>query len=127
MEADTPQGKTIYKLINAGISVYSAHTNLDAASQGLNQHLAEMLQLQDIKPLTTDKQDELIQSGCLCAFDYVKAVQTAMAEAGAGHIGKYSACSFRTRDWKLLPGGGSQPFIGSVGILEEVEEYRLKR
>jgi dinuclear metal center YbgI/SA1388 family protein len=127
LEADMPQGKTIYKLINAGISVYSAHTNLDAASQGLNQHLAEMLQLQDIQPLTVDRQDELYKVVVYVPCEHVKAVQTAMAEAGAGHIGKYSACSFRTPGiGSFCPEEGSQPFIGSVGILEEVEEYRLE-
>jgi len=127
VQADTVWGKMIYRLISAGVTVYSAHTNLDAASQGLNQHLAEMLQLQDIQPLSADKQDELFKVVVYVPFDHVKAVQTAMAEAGAGHIGKYSACSFRTPGiGSFCPEEGSQPFIGSVGRLEEVEEYRLE-
>ena len=127
LEADTAWGKMVYELIAKGITVYAAHTNLDAAPQGLNQHLAEMLRLQDIEPLLADQRDELCKVVVYVPFSHVKAVQKAMAEAGAGHIGKYSACSFRTPGiGSFRPEDGSQPFIGSVGVLEEVEEYRLE-
>ncbi len=39
----------VYKLIKNGISVISAHTNLDMAEGGVNDELCNLLQLQDVK------------------------------------------------------------------------------
>ncbi len=44
-------GKRAIKLIKNNIAVYSAHTNLDIAERGTNGVLAEILELQNIKPL----------------------------------------------------------------------------
>ena len=44
-------GNYIVRLIQAGISVYSAHTSFDSALHGTNQHLAEKLGLEEIRPL----------------------------------------------------------------------------
>ena len=57
-------------------------------------------------------------------LEHVKAVQTAMAEAGAGHIGKYSACSFRTPGLEAFARGGQSALYRLCGNPEEVEEYR---
>ena len=42
------KGKILYKLIRNDIAVYSAHTNLDTADNGVNRKLAEKLGLNDI-------------------------------------------------------------------------------
>ena len=42
-------GKKILKLIKNGINVYSAHTNLDSAKDGLNNYIAQKLLGKDIK------------------------------------------------------------------------------
>lgn len=54
-------------------------------------------------------------------------VRDAMAEAGAGHIGKYSHCTFQVLgQGTFLPLQGANPFLGSVGRLERASEYRLE-
>ena len=45
----SPIGKTIYKLIKNDVAVYSAHLNFDVAPFGINQILADRLELQDCK------------------------------------------------------------------------------
>jgi hypothetical protein len=51
----------------------------------------------------------------------------AMASAGAGVIGGYSLCSFRTRGAGTFIGGkSSNPFSGTKGKLEMVEEIKLE-
>ncbi|NLC44943.1 MAG: Nif3-like dinuclear metal center hexameric protein [Clostridiales bacterium] len=62
----TLTGSTLLKLIHHGISVYSAHTNFDKAKGGTDDILAELLGIQDVKPLLpspmenpTAKLDEL--------------------------------------------------------------------
>lgn len=61
--------KNIYKnscvdrLIKSDISVISAHLNLDIADGGINDALCEVLNLSDVKPLQTDKNDPHIPYG----------------------------------------------------------------
>lgn len=55
------------------------------------------------------------------------AVRTALAKAGAGAIGDYSACSFSSRGLgRFTPGDGAHPAIGCVGTPEQVEEERIE-
>lgn len=49
---DTITGRMLLDLIAAGVAVYSPHTAFDSAAAGINQQLAEGLQLLDIRPLT---------------------------------------------------------------------------
>ena len=49
--ADTPEGKCLLYLMENHISVYSAHTNLDAAPGGLNDLAAQFLSLSNTTPL----------------------------------------------------------------------------
>lgn len=44
-------GGLIWNLASSGIAVYSPHTRFDSARQGINQQLAELLQLEEIQPL----------------------------------------------------------------------------
>lgn len=52
---DTHIGTMLWQLAQAGISVYSAHTAFDSAAAGINQQIAEALNLKDIKPLESIK------------------------------------------------------------------------
>lgn len=49
--ADTTAGRMLLELIAARIAVYSAHTAFDSAHRGINQQIAEMLGLENIRPL----------------------------------------------------------------------------
>src|SRR5262245_40657526 len=51
LTTDTVEGKLLWSLIGAGISIYSPHTAFDSARAGINQRLADLLQLQGIAPL----------------------------------------------------------------------------
>ena len=53
--ASTILGNKIIKLIKHDISVYSMHTNLDMADDGLNDYLAQKLELVDVEKLNPDK------------------------------------------------------------------------
>jgi hypothetical protein len=58
---------------------------------------------------------------------YEDKVMTAMCSAGAGYIGKYSSCTFRTRGIGTFePQEGAEPFIGTKGRLESVDELRVE-
>ncbi|MGA2668082.1 MAG: hypothetical protein ABSF32_04100 [Ignavibacteria bacterium] len=50
-----------------------------------------------------------------------------MASAGAGNIGKYSLCSYRSRGTGTFRGGkGTNPVIGKKGRFEKTDEVRLE-
>jgi dinuclear metal center YbgI/SA1388 family protein len=45
------EGRLLWQLIGAGISIYSPHTAFDSAVHGINARLAEGLRLVDVQPL----------------------------------------------------------------------------
>ena len=51
VRSDTPQGHLLLKLLRNGVSAICMHTNLDAAEGGVNDCLAEALELIDPGPL----------------------------------------------------------------------------
>ena len=54
-------------------------------------------------------------------------VRAALASAGAGAIGAYDSCSFSSRGvGRFRPLAGANPFIGSIGTVEEVEEEKVE-
>lgn len=54
----TPAGKCILELAEAGIALYSAHTNLDSASGGLNDIFAGKLGISNTQPIEVTYTDE---------------------------------------------------------------------
>lgn len=127
IRTDLPLGSMLSALIKHGIAVYAAHTNLDSAPRGVNDVLARKFNLLDVAPLTTVYQETLHKLAVFVPVTHVEKVRMAMAEAGAGHIGNYSHCTFQTQGiGTFLPLAGTTPFIGEQGKLEYVEEYRLE-
>jgi dinuclear metal center YbgI/SA1388 family protein len=49
--ADTPKGALVHRLIRAGVALFTAHTNADAASPGVSDALAAALGLNVVGPL----------------------------------------------------------------------------
>jgi len=55
--ADTSEGRCIIKLIENKIALYSAHTNLDSTSGGLNDLMCEILEIENSRPLTNPDEE----------------------------------------------------------------------
>lgn len=124
---DTTQGQLLRDLIQGDVGVLSLHTNLDAADEGVNHVLAQKLGLQNVGNLMTDKEESLVKIVVFVPLEYLEKVRLALGEAGAGHIGQYSHCTFFAKGiGSFKPLDGAKPFIGSVGKLEEAEEARLE-
>lgn len=51
LDTRNPQNAMYAKILNHGITVYAAHTNLDSVNGGMNDWLADQLQLQNAVPL----------------------------------------------------------------------------
>ena len=61
LRTDTPQGHLLIKLLTNGVSAICMHTNLDVAQGGVNDRLAQMLELVDPGPM----ENGLIRIGTL--------------------------------------------------------------
>lgn len=54
-------------------------------------------------------------------------VKSAIFAAGAGRQGAYDQCAWQTKgEGQFRPLKGSQPYIGELGQLEKVMEYRVE-
>lgn len=51
---DSPVGRKVIKLIKSGIAVVSFHTRADRVDGGVNDVLADLLELSDVEPLSED-------------------------------------------------------------------------
>jgi dinuclear metal center YbgI/SA1388 family protein len=122
--------KTIYELIRSQIAVFSIHTALDAVKGGINDGLAEILGLQDAKPLGDYVEYSPQENYKLVVYvpvDAMAGVANAIFAAGAGWIGNYSNCGFHTPGTgTFLPLEGAKPAIGRKGRLEKVQEARFE-
>ncbi|MFG6148496.1 Nif3-like dinuclear metal center hexameric protein [Halobacillus sp. B23F22_1] len=127
IDVSTPKGRTIQKLLRHDISVYASHTNLDIAQGGVNDVMSELLDIKDVKPLIETKKDELIKLAVFVPDTHADQVRDAISDAGAGHIGDYSHCTFQVNgQGTFKPQKGSDPYIGNKGELEKVEEKRIE-
>ncbi|MEB3034519.1 Nif3-like dinuclear metal center hexameric protein [[Mycobacterium] nativiensis] len=126
--ASTPKGSLVHRLIRSGRSLFTAHTNADAASPGVSDALAAALGLTveavlDPAARTPDTDKWVIYTPA----EHAEAVRAAVFAAGAGHIGDYSHCSWSvTGIGRFLPGAGATPTIGQVGATEQVSEDRVE-
>ncbi|MDP4094425.1 MAG: Nif3-like dinuclear metal center hexameric protein [Bacillota bacterium] len=121
------KGGLIHKLIKNGISVFCAHTNLDAAEKGLNYKLAQILGIREARPLKKDSIEELYKIVVFVPEDSLEKVRQALYASGAGHIGNYSDCTFSAiGEGTFTPLAGTNPYIGQQGKLEKTAEYRLE-
>ncbi|MBN8190985.1 Nif3-like dinuclear metal center hexameric protein [Bacillus sp. NTK074B] len=127
LHTNSYQGRMIEKLIKHDIAVYAAHTNLDAAEGGVNDMLAEMLQLQQPSVLVPTYQEEIRKLAVYVPEENAEELRIALGKAGAGHIGNYSHCSFsNVGKGRFLPEEGTNPHIGKQGELEEVAEEKVE-
>ncbi|TDA65818.1 MAG: Nif3-like dinuclear metal center hexameric protein [Clostridia bacterium] len=124
---DSPTGRLLGQLLGAGIAVFAAHTNLDAAPGGVNACLAAALGLEEWRVLETWEYEPLYKLVVFVPQGYEDTVRQALGEAGAGHTGQYAGCTFQSPGTgTFLPLAGARPFIGRIGELEKAAESRLE-
>lgn len=118
--------RTVLAAIKKDIALYAIHTNLDAVKGGVNWKIAERLGLQNIRVLAPKKQ--LLEKLTVFVPEaHSEQIREALFAAGAGQIGEYTNCSFRsTGTGTFTPSGSAQPFIGQAGQGEEVAEHRIE-
>jgi len=119
----------IYDAIRRGVAIYSPHTALDVADGGTNDMLADAMGMgSDRQPLRiTDGKAANYKLVVFAPRDAADRVADAMFAAGAGRIGNYTCCSFRSPGTGTFFGQeGTNPAVGQSGQLERAEEVRIE-
>ncbi len=125
---DSQSSSAAFSLVKAGASVISAHTNADSAPRGVSWAIARRLGLEFIHPLVPDE-----PSGSACKIvvfvpaDNADSIFAAMSGAGAGRIGEYADCTFRSEGTgTFVPSGHASPAVGEGGGKVSVPEIRIE-
>ena len=117
--------RTVIKAIENQIAIYSMHTALDNAPEGVNYGMGRALGLEDLKILIPKKGSIKKLTTYIPISDADK-LKNALFEAGAGRIGQYSHCSFTTEGTGTFKASDSaNPAKGTKGELHREDEAQI--
>ena len=118
--------QVIIAAIKNDIAIYAAHTNLDNVVLGVNGKIAGKLGLQHITILQP-KNKMLRRLITFAPTDKAEQVRQAVFAAGAGHIGKYSECSFNSEGTGTFKAEkGADPYVGEIGQQHQETETKIE-
>ncbi len=85
-----PVSRAVAMLVKADIALYAMHTNWDRAAGGINDTLAECLELKEVRPLGAEGEASLPRIGDLAPprplADFVRFVEAALGCAGTSAL-----------------------------------------
>lgn len=125
----------------ARIAIYTPHTALDSAQDGVTDWLCEGISAppgdaaegiihgdcRALIPATGGDRDREVKIITFVPSEEVDQLRGALGTAGAGGMGNYKLCSFNTiGEGTFLPDVGAAPYIGKVGTLQRVNETRIE-
>lgn len=121
-------GGVVFDAIARGVAIYSPHTALDVAEGGTNDVLCEVLGLRERSALkAVEAKASQMKLATFVPEDEVEKVSAALFAAGAGQIGNYTMCSFRSPGVGTFFGQeGTNPAVGRSGRLERTPEVRVE-
>ncbi|MBI5231364.1 MAG: Nif3-like dinuclear metal center hexameric protein, partial [Coriobacteriales bacterium] len=115
----------VFEALDRGIALLNAHTNLDRAPQASGL-LPGRLGLDVIGPIERRLQPMALVT-VYVPTGHEAAVADAMAAVGAGRIGDYERCLFRTGGTgEFTPPASATPFAGVPGQPSSADEVRLE-
>ncbi|NQX90980.1 MAG: Nif3-like dinuclear metal center hexameric protein [Flavobacteriales bacterium] len=118
--------RVVMKAIKNDIALYAIHTNLDNVKTGVNEMIATKLGLENYQILAP-KGGLLKKVRVYVPTKDLDSVSQAMWDAGAGEIGNYDQCSFRSEGkGTFRAGDGTNPHVGEQGEIHEETESCLE-
>jgi dinuclear metal center YbgI/SA1388 family protein len=118
--------RTILKAIKNDIAIYAIHTNLDNYIHGVNEEIGRRIGLKNLEILAP-KKGSLIKMVVYCPLSSTEQVKRALFDSGAGNIGNYSECSFKSSGEGTYKGNEeSNPSFGEKGIQNQEKEDRIE-
>ncbi len=117
--------RVVIKAIQHNIAIYSMHTALDNAMEGVNGKICDMLGLGKRKILIPKKGTIKKLSTYVPKAD-AAVLKEALFAAGAGNIGNYSHCSFTAEGTGSYQAGeNANPTKGAIGKTHYEEETQI--
>lgn len=118
--------RCVAQAIRHDIAIYASHTCMDSANGGVSFRMAQKLGLNNVRVLVPQR-DKLLKLVTFVPLAQLATVRDALFAAGAGHIGRYDACSYSSPgDGTFRAGEGTNPFCGTIGELHTEREARLE-
>jgi dinuclear metal center YbgI/SA1388 family protein len=124
---DAIEQAALLAAVRLDIAILAAHTNYDAAADGLNAYVVGRMGLEDPSILEVSQRARHYKIVTFVPREFRERVLQAMFSAGAGRVGGYSETSFCTAGTgSFRPEEGTHPFVGQQGELTHVEEDRIE-
>jgi len=118
--------RVVLKAIKNNIALYAIHTNLDHVVDGVSGEICKRLGIINGKILAP-KGGLLKKLVTFCPTASADEVKRALFGAGAGHIGKYSECSFSNDGIGTFKANGdADPVVGEKGVQHQEPEQRIE-
>ncbi|MDD7886683.1 Nif3-like dinuclear metal center hexameric protein [Flavivirga sp. 57AJ16] len=107
--------RVVMKAIKHDIAIYSMHTALDNALQGVNDMICNQLELTN-KHILIPQSQTIKKLTTYVPKDEAEKLRAALFNVGAGSIGNYSDCSFNVEGYGTFKGNeSSNPTKGEKG------------
>lgn len=121
-----PVSCAVKTLLKADIALYAMHTNWDRAAGGINDTLAECLELQNIRPLGTDGEAALPRVGNLASprplADFARFVETTLGCAGTSAL-RVNGINGGRMISRVAVCGGAGAFLAEAALAAGAEAY----
>ena len=118
--------RCVISAIKNNIAIYAIHTNIDNVINGVNQKIAQKLNLQNNKILSP-KEGMLKKLVTFCPQNNAAEIRDVLFNAGAGVVGKYSECSFNLEGAGTFKAGETaEPYVGKIGKRHSENETRIE-
>lgn len=125
--AGTSPGGRALRLARAGVNLAVVHTAFDVAAGGAADALAAAVGVESARGFGPLEGPGSVKIVTFVPSASVDEVFSAMSAAGAGSIGRYHGCSFRSEGVGTFnPSSLASPSVGSTGVLNEEPEVRLE-
>jgi dinuclear metal center YbgI/SA1388 family protein len=127
IDTASPIGEALTVALRYGLTVFTLHTNYDVIEPGVSTLLGTAIGLRDMRVLRPTWTQSFVKVVTFVPATHTEEVLAAMAHEGAGQLGAYAECSFRTAGTGTFrPAPGATPYTGEVGELNQAAEDRLE-
>ncbi len=117
--------RVVMKAIKNDIAIYSMHTALDNALQGVNHMICNQLELSN-KRILIPQNATIKKLTTYVPKNEAENLRKALFATGAGSIGNYNDCSFNVEGYGTFNGNeDSNPTIGKRGQIHTEEETKI--
>lgn len=117
--------RVVMKAIKHDIAIYSMHTALDNAIEGVNDMICNTLKLKN-KQILIPQNNTIKKLTTYVPKAEAEQLRAALFNVGAGTIGNYSNCSFNVEGYGTFNGNdASNPTIGEKGNMHAEFETKI--